>query len=292
MAFIESSELILNKDGSVYHLHLSPGEVAKNIILVGDPGRVSLVSSYFDNIEVKRQNREIITHTGTYKNKRFTVLSTGMGTDNIDIVINELDAVFNIDLEKREIKDEHTSLNLVRIGTSGALQPGVPSDSTVISTHGLGLDGMLYYYGDLESVMDKGMTESFIDQLSWPGELPQPYIVAGNEKMIDVLGEGFLHGITATAPGFYGPQGRKLRLKTTLPDLNEAIASFRNGDHKVMNFEMETSALYGLGRMLGHNTVTLTNIVANRVDKTYSKDYHPHMKQLIETVLDRMTLLD
>lgn len=292
MALIESSELILNKDGSVYHLHLNPGEVAKNIILVGDPGRVSLVSSYFDTIELQRHNREIITHTGIYKNKRFTVLSTGMGTDNIDIVINELDALFNIDLDKREIKKEHTSLNIVRIGTSGALQPDIPADSTIVSTHGLGLDGMLYYYGDLESVMEKEMTESFIDQLSWPGALPQPYIVAGNEKMINVLGEGFIHGITATAPGFYGPQGRKLRLETTLPDLNEAIASFRNGSHKILNFEMETSALYGLGRMLGHNTVTLTNIVANRVDKTYSKDYHPHMKQLIETVLDRMTLLD
>lgn len=292
MALIESSELILNKDGSIYHLHLSPGEVAKNIILVGDPGRVSLVSSYFDKIELQRHNREIITHTGIYKNKRFTVLSTGMGTDNIDIVINELDALFNIDLQKREIKQQHTTLNMVRIGTSGALQPGVPSDSTVISTHGLGLDGMLYYYSGLEKVMDNEMTQSFINQLSWNGSLPRPYIVGGDEMMISILGEGFIHGITATAPGFYGPQGRKLRLETTLPDLNEAIAAFRHGDKRVVNFEMETSALYGLGKMLGHNTATLTNIVANRVDKTYSKDYHPHMKKLIETVLDRMTLLD
>lgn len=292
MALIESSELILNKDGSVYHLHLSPGEVAKNILLVGDPGRVGLVSSYFDKIELQRQNREIITHTGIYKNKRFTVLSTGMGTDNIDIVINELDALFNIDLEKREIKEQHTSLNLVRIGTSGALQPGVPADSTIISTHGLGLDGMLYYYHGLESVMDIEMTESFIEQLSWPGSLPKPYIVSGNENLINVLGDGFIHGITATAPGFYGPQGRKLRLETTLPYLNEAIASYRYSDKRIVNFEMETSALYGLGKMLGHNTATLTNIVANRVDRTYSKDYHPHMKKLIETVLDRMTLLD
>lgn len=291
MTFIEHSELILNSDGSVYHLHLKPTEIAKNIILVGDPGRVSMVSAFFDRIEVKRQNREMITHTGYYKNMHVSVLSTGMGTDNIDIVMNELDALVNIDLDKREEKGTHSTLNIIRIGTSGALQPGITPNATVVSTHGVGLDGMLYFYRDLDRVMNHGMTDAFISQLNWPANLPRPYIVEGSALLLKVLGNDFIKGITATAPGFYGSQGRRLRLDVSMPELNEALASYQYGNLKITNFEMETSALYGLGMMLGHNTLTLTNIVANRVDKTFSTDYQIFMKVLIEKVLNSMTLL-
>ncbi len=291
MAYLEESELILNTDGSVYHLNLQPGELARNIILVGDPGRVSMVSEHFDRIEVKRQNREIITHTGYYKNMHVSVLSTGMGTDNIDIVMNELDALFNIDLKERVVKNERTSLNIVRIGTSGGLQPGILPDSTIVSTHGVGLDGMLYYYRNLDKVMNHEMTEAFISQSKWPSILPKPYFVEGSSYLLQHLGEGFIKGITATAPGFYGPQGRQLRLRTYLPDLNNLLQLFEYHTKKIVNFEMETSALYGLGKMLGHNTLTLTNIVANRVDKTHSLKYKVFMEKLIINVLDRLSLL-
>ncbi len=289
MATLESSELLLNNDGSIYHLNLLPEEVAPNIILVGDPGRVGMVSDHFDSIRVKKNNREMITHTGVYNNLPVSVISTGMGTDNIDIVLNELDALFNIDLEKREIKSMHTALNIVRVGTSGALQPGIAPDTTIVSTHGIGLDGMLYYYRNLDRVMNHDMTEQFISQLSWPSVLPKPYFVEANNNLLKAIGEGFTHGITATAPGFYAPQGRKLRLSTFLPDLNGMLQSFSYHNLKITNFEMETSALYGLGLMMGHNTLTLTNIVANRVDKTHSASYHPSMEKLIISVLDRLS---
>jgi len=289
MAMIEASELILNNDGSVYHLRLLPHEIANTIILVGDPGRVAMVSSFFDKIEVKRQNREIFTHTGYYNGMHISVISTGMGTDNIDIVLNEIDALFNIDLAHREVKSVHTSLNLIRIGTSGALQPGIPPDATIASTHGLGLDGMLYYYRNLDRVMNQEMTDHFISKLKWPSVLPKPYIVEASSSLLERIGKGFLQGVTATAPGFYGPQGRKLRLSTYLPDINDMLASFEYKNHRITNFEMETSALYGLGRMMGHNTLTLTNIVANRVDKTHSDNYQFYMEKLIKTVLDRLS---
>ncbi|HLN53819.1 MAG TPA: nucleoside phosphorylase [Lentimicrobium sp.] len=291
MAYIEPSELILNKDGSVYHLNLSPGEIAENIFLVGDPGRVAMFSAHFDTIELKRQNREIITHTGTFRNKRISVMSTGMGTDNIDIVMNEIDALFNIDLKQREVKSHHTTLNIIRIGTSGGLQAGLLPDATVVSTHGLGLDGMLYYYRNLDQVIDQKMTDSLISKLSWPSVLPKPYIIEASDKLLKIMGNSYINGITATAPGFYGPQGRKLRLSTYLPDLNGMLASFQYEKYKVMNFEMETSALYGLGKMMGHNTLTLTNIVANRVDKTHSSKYNERMEQLICEVLDKVQLI-
>lgn len=291
MARIGESELILHPDGSVYHLNLKPEELAKDIIVVGDPGRVPVVSAYFDRIEVVRQNREIVTHTGYVGKKRMTVLSTGMGTDNIDIVMNELDALVNIDLEQREARTALTSLNIVRLGTSGALQPGVPVDSVVASTHGIGLDGMLYYYRKLSEVMDAPVTEAFIEQTQWPSVFPRPYAVAGSSKLLKHVAGDFRQGMTTTAPGFYGPQGRILRLSTTHPDLNGAIAGFEYGGNKVLNFEMETSALYGLGRMLGHNTLTVCAIVANRVEKTFSKDYHPVIESLIKHVIGKLETL-
>lgn len=286
---IAESELVLNNDGSIYHLKLHPEEIARDIIVVGDPGRVPSISAYFDRIEVQRQNREIVTHTGYIGSKRLTVLSTGMGTDNIDIVLNELDALVNIDLKNRIILSNHTSLNIIRLGTSGALQPDIPVDSTVMSTHGIGIDGMLYYYSNLKDVYDREMTDAFIQQSNWDANFPRPYAVAASEKLLNLFSSGHLSGITATAPGFYGPQGRKLRLETTHPDLNEAISGFRYNGQRIVNFEMETSALYGLGKMLGHETLTICAIIANRVIKKYSSDYKITVKKLIEQVLEKLS---
>lgn len=286
MALIESSELILNSDGSIYHLQLHPEELAQNIILVGDPGRVSMISAFFDTIEVKKHNRELISHTGMYKGTRISVVSTGMGTDNVDIVMNELDALVNVDLKRRERKDTTTSLNIVRVGTSGALQSGLQPDTTVISTHGVGLDGMLYYYEDANKVINQAMTDAFIREVNWPSIFPTPYIVEGSIKMLKNFAGNYVKGITATAPGFYGPQGRVIRLNTYLPDLNALLATFEYDNRKLLNFEMETSALYGLGKLMGHNTITLTNIVANRVDKTHSPSYKVHLERLVAHVLE------
>lgn len=288
MSRIGESELILNPDGSIYHLKLKPSELADNIIVVGDPGRVPTISKHFDRIEITRQNREMVTHTGYIGSKRLTVLSTGMGTDNIDIVLNELDALVNIDLDKREIKPEHKSLNIIRLGSSGALQAGIPPDAVVASTHGIGLDGMLYYYKALATVMDRAITESFIEQTGWPAVFPRPYAVACDPGLMEHVGKGFIQGMTATSPGFFGPQGRILRLETTHADLNSALAAFRYNGHQIANFEMETSALYGLGRMLGHKTLTVCVILANRVEKSVSKDYHLAIEGLVENVLEKL----
>lgn len=290
MSRIAESELVLNTDGSIYHLKLHPEELAHDIIVVGDPGRVPSISRHFDRIEMERQNREICTHTGFIGSKRLTVLSTGMGTDNIDIVINELDALVNIDLTKREVKAKHTALNIIRLGTSGALQPDIPVDSTVVSSHGIGIDGMLYYYKDLKKIYDPAMTEAFISQCQWDNNFPTPYAVAASDKLFQQFGGDHLIGITATAPGFYGPQGRKLRLDTAHPDLNQAIADFSFEGKRIVNFEMETSALYGLGKLLGHHTLTICAIIANRVSKTYSKDYHSTVEKLVLSVLDKLAV--
>ncbi|HOP13734.1 nucleoside phosphorylase [Lentimicrobium sp.] len=289
MAQIGASELIINPDGSIYHLNLKPGELASDIIIVGDPGRVPLISRHFDHIELTRQNREICTHTGSIGGKRISVLSTGMGTDNIDIVLNEIDALFNIDLKRREVRDKHVSLNIIRLGTSGALQQDIPVDTAIVSTHGIGLDGMLYYYLDSQIIIDQPLTRAFISQTRWDQNFPRPYVVGASNKLLNIMGRKFTKGMTATAPGFYGPQGRRLRLATTHPDLNQAIAGFEYNGMKVANFEMETSALYGLGKLLGHNTLTICAIVANRMAKQYSKDYHKTMEQLISTVLESIT---
>lgn len=288
-SIIPETELILNANGSVYHLQLLPEHIAENIIIVGDQGRVETVSKYFDTIDVKIQNREFITHSGTYKGKRIMVISSGIGTDNIDILINELDAAVNIDLKTRTIKKDHTSLNIVRIGTSGALQKDIPVDSFVVSTHGLGFDGLLNYYLDLPKVNDNEISEAFIKQTNWHKNLPYPYAVKGSEKLINKIGFDFTHGITATAPGFYGPQGRKLRLTPWVEDFNQQLTDFKHEKNRITNFEMETSALYGLGGLLGHQTCTVCAIIANRVAKQYSKNYHASVEQLIQLVLERLT---
>ena len=289
MKKIAESELILNPDGSIYHLKLRPEHISENIIFVGDQGRVETISKHFSNIECKIQNREFLTHTGTYNGKRITALSTGLGPDNIDIVLNELDALVNIDLQKREIKDNKTSLNIVRLGTSGALQGDIPVDNYVMSEYGLGFDGLLNFYQTDKKIFTDEITDAFIKHTEWDSKLARPYTIKASELLMNKLGEGFFKGITATASGFYGPQGRQLRIIPADPFLNEKMETFNFNGNRITNFEMETSALYGLGAMLGHNTLTVCAIIANRISKQFSKDYHPAVEKLIQTILDRIT---
>lgn len=286
---IPGSQLVFNNEGAIYHLNLFPEMLADNIILVGDPDRVAMVSKHFDTIEYKRQNRELVTHTGTYKGKRITALSTGMGVDNIDIVINELDALANIDFKTRTPKTEHRTLNMVRIGTCGALQPEIGvENSFVASRYAIGLDGIAYFYKDINKVIDKDMTDAFIREMKYPSDLPKPYIVECSKELFDRLAEGYHQGITATSPGFYGPQGRALRLELAHPQINPEIEKFEYNGWKVCNFEMESSALFSLGKMLGHNCTTICTVIANRVTEKFAADYHPYVENLIINTLDRL----
>lgn len=286
---IPESELILNPDGSIYHLRLRPEHLSENIIVVGDPGRIETVSKRFQKVELKIQNREFLTHTGWFNDKRITVLSTGIGTDNIDIVLNELDALVNIDLEKRTVKKDHTALNIVRIGTSGALQDDIPVDSFVLSSYGLGFDGLLNFYDGLKKINEKAMVKTFMEQASWNKKFAKPYIIKASPMLEKRLSDGLITGITATASGFYGPQGRTLRLPPSRPDLNETLTSFKYNGLRITNFEMETSALYGLSALLGHNACTICAIIANRIARQYSKDYKKSVEALIDLVLQRLT---
>ena len=289
MTKIKDSELIISPDGTIYHLKLHPENLAEDIIVVGDPGRVPEISSLFDKIEFKVLNRELCTHTGYFNNKRISVVSTGMGPDNIDIVMNELDALVNVDLVKREPKDKHTTLNIVRLGTSGALQGDLAVDSFLMSEYGLGLDGMLHFYKASKDVCDQEMAAAFIQHSQWAENLPQPYFVKSSQKLMKKLGDGFQKGITATAPGFYGPQGRKIRLELAYPDINDKLETFRYNNLRICNLEMETSALYGLGAMLGHETLTVCVLIANRVSKQFSLDYKKPVRELVGKVLERMS---
>jgi uridine phosphorylase len=289
MKEFKESELIINPDGSIYHLKLRPEQLADTVILVGDQQRVSRISEHFQVIEHKVQNREFVTHTGRYNNKRLTVMSSGIGTDNIDIVINELDALVNIDLEKRVEKQERTSLTILRIGTSGALQPDVAVDTFVASAYGLGFDGLLYFYRYDPALLESDMMKAFSDHTAWLGDRAVPYIVSASDELLRRVGKDMKQGITATANGFYGPQGRQLRLPLAFPGLNESMETFSFQGRQVINFEMETSALYALGRLLGHKTLTVCAIIANRKRKEYSKDYKATIDRLITKALDRRT---
>ncbi|HNA59328.1 MAG TPA: nucleoside phosphorylase [Chitinophagales bacterium] len=291
MSQIPESELILNKDGSVYHLNLLPDELAPVVINVGDPDRVAMVSAYFDHIEVKKQKREFITHTGVYKGKRISVISTGIGTDNIDIVYNELDALVNIDLKTRTIKDQLSSLYLVRIGTSGSLQADIPVDEFVCSTYGLGLDGLLNFYKLVNSEDENSIVQAFRNHYPNHGILPQSYIAAASQSLQTLLSEGMHSGITASCSGFYAPQMRQLRLEPSRIDMIEKLHTFRYGAHRITNFEMETGAMYGLAKLLGHHCCSVNVIVANRIAQQYSKDAEGAMHRLIQLVLDRLSTL-
>ena len=286
---IKESELILNPDGSIYHLNLRPEQVADTIILVGDPNRVPRVSAYFDTIEFSTQKREFCTHTGTYKGKRLTALSTGIGPDNIDIVINELDALFNIDLHTRKPKEQLTSLNIVRFGTSGSLQADIPVDSFVLSSHGLGMDNMLHAYKEAPNVREIAMEEAFMAHTQWNADKGRPYIVGCGETLKQrLLTDKVFEGITGTAPGFYGPQGRMLRLPVQDPTLNDKLHSFNYKGYRMTNLEMETSAIYGLSKLLGHQAVSLNAIIANRAAGTFTKDTKKVVENLIVYGLEQL----
>jgi len=286
MPRIAESEMILNTRGAIYHLNLKPDEIGSTVFLVGDPDRVKEVSKHFDKIEYKGEYREFITHTGTIGKKRLTVLSTGIGTDNVDIAINELDALVNIDLSTREIKPTYTSLNLIRIGTSGALQPEIPVDSFIASTHGLGIDNLLNFYRLEQNDEEKQLLHSFVTSTQMHSQIGYPYIAGASASLIKHFVKDFFQGITVTCPGFYGPQGRVLRLGISNPELINRLTQFRFGQHRITNFEMETSAIYGLGRLLGHNCLSLNAVIVNRVRKEFSKDSKAAVENLIINVLE------
>lgn len=284
---IADSELIINADGSVFHLHIKPGQLAGKVILVGDPGRVAVVKGFFDTIECENANREFVSATGTYKGKRLTVLSTGIGTDNIDIVMTELDALVNVDFATRIPKEEHTTLEVVRIGTSGSLQADLPVDSWLLSEAAIGFDGVLNYYAGRNDVADIDFERAFEAHTNWNPLLPKPYVVNASSEMLSRLkGDERVHiGTTISASGFYGPQGRVVRLPLAVPDINERINTFRYGDRRVTNYEMECSCIYGLSLLLGHKAATMCAIIANRLAGQYSKDYKPVVKALVGHVL-------
>ncbi len=286
MKTIPASEMPLNNDGSIYHLHLQPEQLAPNIILVGDPGRVPLVSGFFDSIEHKVQNRELVTHTGMLNGKRITAMSSGMGTDNIDIVLN---ALANVDLKTRTPKAERQSLNIIRVGTSGSFQPDYEVDTFCASEYGLGLDGLLNYYSVPDQMFEHDMERALDAHLKLPMGFAKPYVVRCSATLLNKVAFDMQKGITATAPGFFAPQGRELRLPLAYPQQNDLLQSFAFKGNKVTNMEMETSALYGLGRALGHRCLTVCVLVANRCTRKFSEDYHPHMERLVETVVNRLT---
>lgn len=289
MAQIQASELIVNPDGSIFHLHLKPEEVADTIILVGDQNRVDVVAEFFETVEVTKQNREFRTKTGIYNGKRISVISTGIGTDNIDIVVNELDALVNIDLEKRVIKENHTQLSFVRIGTSGALQADISVDTPVISKIACGFDGLLNFYEGRDKISNLALENQFLDQMNYYKKLAIPYFVEADSDLFGILKPGCTEGITISAPGFYGPQGRVLRLDIKDAEINDKISSLELDGDRFTNYEMECSAIYGLSKLLGHRAATICNIIANRKRGEYSKDYRTEIKNTIKTVLDRLT---
>jgi uridine phosphorylase len=282
---IAESELIINTRGAVYHLDLRPEELASTIITVGDPDRVAMVSGYFDSIETERRHREFVSHTGWLGKKRITVVSTGIGTDNIDIVLNELDALANIDFETRTIKSGLTHLTIVRIGTSGSLQPDIPVDSFVASTHGLGLDNLLNFYRQQNNDEEAQLLQAVTRHTQMDNGLSAPYIATAGSSVLKHFVEGFHHGITVTCPGFYGPQGRVLRLPLVNHELIDLLSSFRFGNHRITNFEMETSGIYGMGKLLGHHCLSLNAIVANRIHQNFSKSGNAPVRNLVMKTL-------
>ncbi len=286
---LKASELILNPNGSVYHLNLRPENIATNIILVGDQDRVEKVTKHFDSIDFTTQKREFKTTTGTYKNKRFSVISTGIGPDNIDIVLNELDALVNIDLNTRKIKEKLTQLSIVRIGTSGSLQADIPVDSFVLSSHGLDMTGLLHSY-QIESISHPEIENAFVKHTNWCNKKAHPIIVSNSQELANsLISENVFQGITATAGGFYGPQGRVLRLALEDATLNHKIDSFKFIENRITNLEMETSAIYGLSKLMGHKAVSMNAIIANRANGTFSKNPSKVVADLILYTLEKLT---
>ena len=287
---LKSSELVLAPNGSLYHINMTGKELADDIFLVGDPERVNMFKELFDSVEFESSNREIHSLTGLYKGHRFTALSTGMGCDNIDIVVTELDAAANIDLSSRTINANHRSLNMIRIGTSGSLHSEIPVGSLVASAYAVGLDGLLNYYEHSDSQLDEPMTQAFVEHMQLPDRVARPYCVKGSEMLLGRVSDFTVKGITATAPGFYAPQGRHIRIAPAVKDLNEKLATFNWDGLKVTNLEMETSAIYGLSALMGHNALTVCLIIANRADGTFINDYHQLMKDSIVRIMDRCVM--
>ena len=283
---IAESELIINGRGAVYHLDLRPEELAHTVITVGDPNRVHSISKYFDVTEIKTAHREFVTHTGRIGNKRISVVSTGIGTDNMDIVFNELDALVNIDFETRAVRKNLVSLHLVRIGTAGSLQSDIPVDDFVVSTHGLGIDNLLNFYRHEQNEEDKALLHAFVTHTQLHNRFAHPYISGASAALLRHFTDGFHQGITVTCPGFYGPQGRVLRLGLSNPNLIDRLNQFHFGRHRIANFEMETAGLYGLGKLLGHQCLSISAIVANRVSRQFSKNGNALVENLIRKSLE------
>ena len=283
---IGESELIINPRGCIYHLDVHPDEIAHTVITVGDPGRVPEVSKHFNKIEHKKAHREFVTHTGYIGSKRISVVSSGIGPDNIDITLNELDALVNIDFATRLPKENLQSLNIIRLGTSGSLQEDIPVDSLVASSFGIGLDNLLHYYRFENNADELFLLNAFTQHTHLNGNPVQPYIAEGSIRLRNHFTEGYVHGITITCPGFYAPQGRKLRLPLAFPALVDTLSTFENGQHRITNFEMETSAIYGLGKLMGHHCLSVNTIVANRQSKTFSKDAASAVENMIRKSLE------
>ena len=289
MKTFEPSELTLDKNGKIYHLGISGEDIAETVILVGDPDRVAFVGTFFDSIRFNHQNREFCTLTGTYKGKELTVMSTGIGTDNIDIVLNELDAAVNIDLETRKERAEKRSLDLIRIGTCGALHADIKPGSHIISKYAIGLDGVAHFYVMPYTQDEKAALKSFDEITEWKSHLNPPYIKKSSDRLRNLLREGMEEGITTTANGFYGPQGRAIRIPLSLPDFKESLRQFKWDGSRATNLEMETSGLYALAGALGHEAVTVCLVLANRYSNEFEPNYKDKMAHLIETILDRLT---
>ena len=287
--YIAESELVINGDGSIFHLHIKPEQLADRVILVGDPGRVNIVASHFDTCECEMSNREFHSITGTYKGKRITVLSTGIGCGNIDIVMNELDALVNIDFSTRTVKPTLRSLQIVRIGTCGGLQPNTPVGTFIASVKSIGFDGLLNYYGRRDEVCDTELEKAFTAHTSWLSQLPAPYVAVADPQLINrIAGDDMVRGITCACGGFYGPQGRRLRIPLADPELNSKIESFEYQGLRITNFEMESSALAGLSSLLGHKAMTCCMVLANRRAHQMNTNYKNDINTLILTVLDRI----
>lgn len=285
---IPESEFIINPDGSAFHLHVKPENLSPKIVMMGDPDRVTVAASLFDAIEVDVRSREFHTVTGTYKGKRVTALSHGIGTDNIDIVLTELDALANIDFNTREVKKEFTQLTMVRVGTSGGMQPHCPVGSYVVSEKSIGFDGLLHYYAGSESVREVAFEEAFKRHVNWSPLHCSPYVISSDNELVERVGHGMIRGVTISATGFYGPQGRYVRLPLADPELNAKIESFRFGEHLITNYEMESSAIAGLAKMMGHKAMTVCAIIANRVALDSNADYRGSTEELLEIVLERI----
>ncbi|MBQ1214273.1 MAG: nucleoside phosphorylase [Tidjanibacter sp.] len=291
MRIIPSSELVINEDGTIFHLHLHPEQIADTIMLVGDPGRVDMIASYFDTIECTVESREFRTTTGTYKGKRMTAISTGIGTDNIDVVVTELDALANIDFATRTEKAEKRQLTLLRLGTSGAIQPDIPLGSFVYARTSIGFDGLLNYYAGRNDVCDLAIEKAFVEHTGWNPQLPAPYFIDADKSLFDHFADSVVEGITIAAPGFYGPQGRWVRIAPADIKLNEKIESFDYEGRRITNFEMESSALSGLSALMGHKAGTICTIIAQRAVKDMNTDYKPFVRQMVEMALDKLAEL-